>query len=151
MNKYRNAIFIISAFLFGLLVANLFDSTDARVNISRSIKYDVISTSDGLYPVKISAFGKLSLSSGQPEEISQIVSLDVIESKILMKEGLVSKNGTITMSQSSYLDIVSFDLERLIAKNDIWTITIQKDSVTLVDKEGRVGELNNGFVGRYEY
>jgi hypothetical protein len=49
---------------------------------------------------------------------------------------------------AKYLDVVSADNNQLVAKNDIWTVTFLKDKVSLVDKDGKSGELVSDLIGR---
>jgi hypothetical protein len=61
------------------------------------------------------------------------------------------KDGTIVIPSSKILDIISMTETELIAKNEIWAITITKNSVILTDKDGKGGNLVSGFVGGIDY
>lgn len=64
-----------------------------------------------------------------------------------MTEGLGSR-GAVVFSRPQMLDIVSKNEQQMVAKNDIWTVTIQGDSVYFLDKDGKTGELVSDFLGK---
>lgn len=113
--------------------------------ISKSISFSV---SEKYF--QVDAKGILELTNSQNAELRQIFILsnvDGLQDKLMMVEGLGDKN-SIAFSSLKILDIVTKNNQQIIAKDDIWTITIQKDSVTFLDKDGKTGELVSDFLGK---
>ncbi len=148
MKKYIFIIIIITSIVSILIYAKFFQP---RMNIGGYVRYKVIQTEKGLYPIEVGAFGVLKLTKDQPDEMNQVFKIDLIDNKILFSEGIIDKNGTIVMPSVKFLNVISMSENELVAKNEIWTITITKKSVILTDKDGKGGNLISGFAGNVEY
>jgi len=114
------------------------------------VRYGAEQTYLGVEPYELSAFGVLKLTKDQPEGVNQIFKIDLIDNKIILNEGLID-DGTIVMSSSEILDIISTSETELVSKNETYTITVTKKSVIITDKYGKGGNLISGFVGNVEY
>ena len=147
MKKYFLLTIILTAIISVSVYGKLFQP---RINIGGFVKYQVITTQDGVYPKSVSAFGVLKLHENQPEEVNQVFKIDLIDKKLVMSEGSVSKDGTIVMPSNKILDVVSINSTEMIAKDDVWTVIITRNSVILTDKDGKGGKLVGGFVGDFE-
>jgi hypothetical protein len=121
------------------------------MNVGGYVRYEVFQIQEGLYPRDVSAFGVLKLNKDQPNGMNQLFKIDLFNNKLVFSEGLIDKNGTITMPSAKILDVISMTATELIAKNEIWTITITKNSVIITDKDGKGGYLVSGFVGDIDY
>ncbi|MES2985867.1 MAG: hypothetical protein V4686_01935 [Patescibacteria group bacterium] len=124
-----------------------------QINIGGFVKYETVTNDLTTYPTDVSAFGVLKLNANQPDDINQIFRIELVNDKIILIEGLVSNDRTIVMhSRKKTLDIISSTESQLIAKDDLWTVTISKNSVVMIDKDGKGGNLVSGFAGsRMEY
>ena len=148
MKKYIFLTIIITSTVSILVYVKLFQP---RMNVGGYVRYEVTQTQQGLYPRKVSAFGVLKLTKDQPDEMNQLFKIDLIDNKLVLSEGLIDRGGTIVMPLAKILDVISMTEKELIAKDDIWTIIITKNSVSLTDKDGKGGNLVSGFVGSVEY
>lgn len=148
MKKYILITIIVTSVISILLYAKIFQP---RINVGGYVRYEVAQTKEGLYPSNVSAFGVLRLTKDQPTDMNQLFKIDLADNKLVLTEGLINKNGTIVMLLTKILEIVSMTETELIAKNDIWTITITKKSVILTDKDGKGGNLVSGFAGGFDY
>ncbi len=113
--------------------------------ISKSINFSVSEDY-----TQVDAQGVLELTNSQEADLRQLFilsTIDGLQGKLIMIEGLGNKN-SIAFGSSKTLDIVSKNNQQIIAKDDIWTITIQKNSVTFLDKDGKTGELVSDFLGK---
>lgn len=148
MKKYILLTIIATAVISILVYSKLFQP---KMNIGGYVRYEVIQTEQGLYPREVSAFGVLKLTKDQSDAMNQVFKIDLINNKLVLNEGLIDGGGTIVMPSAKILDVVSMSGTELVAKNEIWTITITKNSVILTDKDGKGGNLVSGFVGNIEY
>lgn len=141
--KYWKQISLLTiSLIFGFVSAVYFSNGPY---ISKSVNFSVT----GQY-VQVDAKGVLELTNSQNTDFRQLFivsNIDGLQDKLILVEGLGNKN-SIAFSIPNMLDIVSKNDQQIIAKNDVWTITIQKDSVTFLDKDGKTGELVSDFLGK---
>lgn len=148
MKKYILLTITITSIISILVYTKFFQP---RINVGGYVKYGAVQTQQGLYPTEVSAFGVLKLTKDQPDGMNQMFKIDLVNSKLILNEGLIDKNGTIVISTAKILDIISMTETELVAKNEVWAITMTKNSVILTDKDGKGGNLVSGFVGDTEY
>ncbi len=151
MKKYIFLTIIITSITSILLYSEFLQkSTRVLINVGGYVRYGAEQTYLGVEPYELSAFGVLKLTKDQPEGVNQIFKIDLIDNKIILNEGLID-DGTIVMSSSEILDIISTSETELVSKNETYTITVTKKSVIITDKYGKGGNLISGFVGNVEY
>lgn len=100
--------------------------------------------------IEVDARGVLNLTNSQNATLRQVFLLQTIEGlndKIVMIEGLGNKKA-IVFDRPKILDVVSKNNQQVIVKDNMWTITIQKDTVIFLDKDGKSGELVSDFLGK---
>ena len=148
MNIRKYFLVIVLTSIISILVYVQF--VQLRTNVLGYVRYQVEQTEKGYSPIDISAFGILKLTKNQPKSLNQLFKIDLLNNKVILSEGLINENGSIIMSSIKILDIISVTKTETIVKDDVWTITVTKNSVTLIDKEGRVGSLISGLSGSLE-